>query len=388
VNQELRRLLLLHSLFLSIVIFSNLFINLFLWTSVQDFRILGKYNLIVSGFIFVGFLVGTYLIRIKDIRSSFLSAIILMLLVFLLLIFKGNAIIDRILPLGFLYGSSLGMYFASYNLVSFFQTGNQDRDLFFGWEQIVNRLISLVTPFLFSILVLWIGYQGAFVSVSLILLVALAFTFTVPRITTDFRLGNLRYQDVWKEYRGVLLSITGFGFIQSWIQIAASVLLFTFLLDETKVGIWNSVFASVGIVMGYWMGRAMHERNRRQWSLVGAALLFLSVFVMLFPNIRTVLIFNVLAVIAIPMIWLPITVVHYNRISDLSCPSVENCEIGLSSHYLVVREFMVNIGRIIFFTLMSLGIGFQGTNVSIYLVFLLALIPFMIYRNNLLLLKQ
>jgi formate/nitrite transporter FocA (FNT family) len=55
---ELKRLLWLHSFFLGVIIFSNLFINLYLWSALKEFSKLGQYNLFVALFTFVGFILG------------------------------------------------------------------------------------------------------------------------------------------------------------------------------------------------------------------------------------------------------------------------------------------------------------------------------------------
>jgi YQGE family putative transporter len=144
-----------------------------------------------------------------------------MLGVFVLLLWKQTDIVEWFQLLGMLYGSSVGLYYSGFNLVSFFLTGEEGRDQFFSWEQIINRTVSLLTPLLFSLVVLWLGYNGTFGIVTIILGISIVFTFFIPKMTMDFTILNLKYQEVWQEYKTVLVSITGFGFLQSWIQIAS-----------------------------------------------------------------------------------------------------------------------------------------------------------------------
>ncbi|MFC4767682.1 MFS transporter [Effusibacillus consociatus] len=381
-HSQLKRLLWLHGSFLGVVIFSNLFINLYLWSVFKNFSRLGQYNLTVALFTLIGFVLGMYVIRLRNIRYSLAGAILCMLTLFLLLVFREKEIVEWLFLLGSLYGSSLGMYYSGFNLISFFLTGKEERDLFFGREQMLNRFVSLVTPLTFSFIVFWFGYKGAFSLISSILMITVLLTFFIPKIKTDFTVVNLRYREVWQEYKNVLLSITGFGFLQSWIQIASSVFLFFYLTDSTRVGLWNSVFATIGIGMGYWMSKFSKPKNRKYLALTGTILLSGAALIIFFPKAWTVLAFNVLAALTLPMIWLPITVVHYNRISDLSCPSIDNCRIGLSAHYLVIREFMLNLGRVLFFLLMALGLGYEGPNIPVYIVFVILFLPIVIYRCN------
>lgn len=381
-QNQFNRLLWFHGWFLVVVTFSNLFVNLYLWALFRDFSCLGQFNLVVALCTILGFLSGMYVIRFWNTRYSFGLAGLFMLSLFVLLAEKGEQIKPWGLLLGSLLGLGLGMYYSAFNLNSFFITAKEERDLFFGREQIVNRLVSLVTPIFFSSIIHWLGYEVAFQIVCVILTIIVIPAFFLPKIKTDFTIKNLNYRDVWKEYKLVLLSISGFGFLQSWVQIGTSVYLLLYIANETQVGLWNAILAALGMGMGYVLSKIGNRKNRKKLVSIGAILLTAAITITLFPNAWTVITFNIIAVVALAMIWIPINVVHYNRISDLSCPMIEQCKIGLSAHYLLVREFMLNLGRILFFMFMMLGFIYQGYNVPVYMIFILTFLPIAIFSGN------
>jgi YQGE family putative transporter len=315
-------------------------------------------------------------------RMTFILSSLFLLAVFGLLISQEEAVMQYIIFLGALYGTALGLYYSGFNLYSILLTNPENRQLFMGMEQIMNRITAVLTPLVFSYLILFYDYTETFRLIFVLLIIQVIISLFTPKYKSNFNISSLRYKDIWKEYRSVLISIMAFGFFQSIIQLASSILLFQYVQKETIVGWFNTLFAIVGIATLILINRPRLAKNRMKVAYIGAILATVMTILLFFPNFATLISFNVLAAIALPLIWIPVSVVHYTKIKELACESEMDCDIGLTAHYLLIREFMLSIGRTFFYLLLIMGLDF--TNGYHYIpIFLFSLvIPLTIYVCN------
>ncbi|WBL14782.1 hypothetical protein [Sutcliffiella sp. NC1] len=86
-------------------------------------------------------------------RMTFVLSSSFLLAVFGLLISKEENVIGYIIILGTLYGTAIGLYYSGFNLYSILLTNPENRQLFMGMEQIMNRITAVLTPLIFSYLI-------------------------------------------------------------------------------------------------------------------------------------------------------------------------------------------------------------------------------------------
>lgn len=374
--------LFMNTVFSSVLAFSNLYLNIFLWNQGGSLSTIGVYNASVFAFLFVGTIMGAYTMRWMNSRMTFMLSSLFLLGVFGLLISQEEAVMQYVTFLGALYGTALGLYYSGFNLYSILLTNPENRQLFMGMEQIMNRITAILTPLLFSYFILFFDYTDTFRLIFVMLIIQVIISLFTPKYKSNFNVSSLHYKDIWKEYRYVLISILAFGFFQSIIQLASSILLFQYVQKETIVGWLNTLFAIVGIVTLILISRPRLAKNRMKVAYVGAILATVMTILLFVPNFATLISFNVLAAIALPLIWIPVSVVHYTKIKELACESEIECDIGLTAHYLLIREFMLSIGRTFFYLLLIMGLDFTKGYHYIPIFLFSLVIPLTIYVCN------
>lgn len=372
----------MNTVFSSVLAFSNLYINIFLWNQGGSLSTIGVYNASVFISLFVGTIMGAYTMRWINSRMTFILSSLFLLAVFGLLISQEEAVMEYIIILGSLYGTALGLYYSGFNLYSILLTNPENRQLFMGMEQILNRITAVLTPLLFSYLILFYDYNETFRLIFVMLIFQVIISLFTPKYKSNFNISSLRYKDIWKEYRAVLISIMAFGFFQSMIQLASSILLFQYVLKETVVGWLNTFFAIIGIVTLIVISRPRLAKNRMRVAYVGSILATVMTIFLFVPNFATLISFNILAAIALPLIWIPVSVIHYTKIKELSCESEVDCDIGLTAHYLLIREFMLSVGRTAFYLLLIMGLDFTKGYQYIPIFLFSLIIPLTIYICN------
>ncbi|MCM3244570.1 MULTISPECIES: MFS transporter [Bacillaceae] len=374
--------LFMNTVFSGVLAFSNLYINIFLWNQGASLSTIGVYNASVFVSVFIGTMIGAYTMRWMNSRMTFVLSSSFLLAVFGLLISKEENVIGYIIILGTLYGTAVGLYYSGFNLYSILLTNPENRQLFMGMEQGMNRITAVLTPLIFSYLILYYDYNETFRLIFVMLIIQVIISLFTPKYKSNFNISSLRYKDIWKEYKAVLVSIVAFGFFQSIIQLASSILLFQYVQKETIVGWLNTLFAITGILTLVFISRPRLVKSRMKVTYVGAILATVMTIFLFFPSFSTLIIFNVLAAIALPLIWIPVSVIHYTKIKELACESEVDCDIGLTAHYLLIREFMLNVGRTSFYLFLIMGLDFtQGYHYIPIFLFSLV-IPLVIYICN------
>lgn len=374
--------LFMNTVFSSVLAFSNLYINIFLWNQGGSLTTIGVYNASIFISLFVGTIIGAYTMRWINSRMTFILSSLFLLAVFGLLISQEEAVMEYTIILGSLYGTALGLYYSGFNLYSILLTNPENRQLFMGMEQIMNRITAVLTPLLFSYLILFYDYNETFRLIFVMLIFQVIISLFTPKYKSNFNISSLRYKDIWREYRAVLISIMAFGFFQSMIQLASSILLFQYVQKETVVGWLNTLFAIIGIVTLIIISRPRLAKNRMKVAYVGAILATVMTILLFLPNLVTLIGFNILAAIALPLIWIPVSVIHYTKIKELSCESEVDCDIGLTAHYLLIREFMLSVGRTAFYLLLIMGLDFTKGYHYIPIFLFSLIIPLTIYICN------
>ncbi|WP_134704406.1 MFS transporter [Ammoniphilus sp. YIM 78166] len=381
-KKQIYVVLFMNTVFSSVVSFSNIFINIFLWNQGKSLRTIGIYNLTVFTFLFIGYLFGSYVMKWTNSRMAlFLSALVLAT-VFVFLLLQQENIVQYVVPLGALYGLATGMYFSGFNLFSVLLTNAENRQFFVGMEQLTERLSALVTPILFSYLIMWFSYTDTFRMILVLLVIQTLVSLFTPLYHSDFRLRSFNYRETWRQYKLILISILAFGFLQSVIQLAGSVLLFSFIQQETVIGWLNTLFALVGIMTVIFLSRTFPVKRKLRIAYIGAITTTLTVPLLLIEDKWFLIVFNLLVSIALPLLWVPVSVTHFGKIKQIACQSDVVCEPSSTIHYLMIREGMLSIGRASFYLLLILGFDFKHGLHLIPIILVSMMIPVFIFIFN------
>jgi YQGE family putative transporter len=116
VPKQIWIVLFMNTVFSSILAFSNIYINIFLWSQGKRLADIGIFNAFVFVFIFVGMVTGAYIMRWVNSRLTFVLSSTALAGVFLFFISQEENMVHYVIPLGALYGTSLGLYYSGFNL--------------------------------------------------------------------------------------------------------------------------------------------------------------------------------------------------------------------------------------------------------------------------------
>jgi YQGE family putative transporter len=375
-------LLMMNTVFSCVLSFSSIYINIYIWDQNNSLAEIGIFNTAVFAFLFLGKFFGNFTIKWFNTRVSFILSSVILLAVFGLLMKEGPFITDHIVLLGILYGTSLGFYYAAYNLSTLLLTSLNNRQRFMGMEQFSVKLTSVLTPVLFSYMIVHFDYAQTFRMVFIMILAQTSISLLAPSYQSEFRVSSMISKPLWKPFKMVFLSIIAFGFLQSITQLAGSILLYQFVQQEEAVGWLNTLFALIGIVVFIRISQQKAIQNRAATSYIGFILGTTMTFLLFTPDFPHLISFNILAAIAIPFLWIPISATHYGKIKILSRLTHGGYDIGLASSYLLVWELMLNIGRTLFYALLIVGFDFQHSAHYFFIGLLTVVIPLIIYLCN------
>lgn len=349
VTKSLKLLICIGGLYSLSIALSNTFVNVFLWKQSNQMIDIGLYNLAIVAiqpFAFIA--AGKVAKKIDRIVVLRLGVILLSLFFVIVLVFGSNGT-QNVLLFGLLLGTGYGFYWLAYNVLTFEITEPETRDFFNGFLGIMISLSGMIGPFFAGIVIssfeALTGYTVIFFVSLLLFVCAVVLSFFIERRSAKgtFTLETV-YQEtkVNKNWRNVLYAHFFQGLREGIFAFVVIIFVYIATNSEMAIGTFSLLMSFTQFIMYYLVSRFLLEKHRKTAILIGGAILYLSLYIIVFKlTYFALLIYAVVISIAYPLLLVPYQSITYDVIGKSKRAAERRVE------YIVFRELVVNVGRML-----------------------------------------
>ncbi|MEW9675778.1 MFS transporter [Lentibacillus sp. L22] len=348
VNRDLIFLLIIGGLYSLGIFLSNTFVNIYLWKQSGDYMTIAIYNLGIYVFQAVMFIIaGRIAKKIDRVIVLRLGVIFLSLFFLTVLIIAEKASTFNFL-LGSLLGIGYGFYWLAYNVLTFEITEPETRDFFNGFLGVMQSFAGMVGPALAGFIIARmtdnVGYTTIF-SISFILFIcAVTCSFFLNRRKAE---GNFHFKRILaertqnKNWGKILYAHVFQGLREGIFAFVISIWVFIVTNSELALGMFNLTLSALSFVFYFMATKLIKPSLRKKAILLGGAILYFSIYIILFHiSYANLIIYSVMIGIAYPILNVPYASLTYDVIGKAWKAK------DLRVEYIVVRELFVNIGRV------------------------------------------
>ncbi|WZY01018.1 MFS transporter [Bacillus sp. FSL W7-1360] len=358
VTKDLKLLLLIGGLYALSVALSNTFVNVFLWKQSGEFIDLALYNLMVVIFQPLSFWAAGMLTKRIDRAHVLRIGVVLMSLFYIAVLLASHHVNDYLLVLGALLGIGVGCYWLAFNVLTFEVTEPATRDFFNGFLGLLTSFAGMTGPLLAGFIITSMsGYSGYFIifatSLTLFLL-AILLTFSLSKRHAHGRFcikAALMERQDNENWRRILTAHIFEGLREGTFIFVIVVWIYVVAKNELALGMYGLVTSSIQLVCYYVVARFLKPSLRKKSILLGGILLYGAVFLLVvnlsFTKLMT---YGIVISIAYPILLIPYVSLTYDVIGTATRAS------ELRVEYIVVREWFINIGRILSIVLFIVAI--------------------------------
>lgn len=327
---------------------SGLFLNLYLWRLSNDLTVNASFILVTFFFGTVSFTVGALLSKKTDRIFSFQIGIGLTSLFYLLVILLQEKTAAYPMLIGILNGTATGFYWLGYLVLIYDLVDNQSRSQFMGKQMAVFGVVNTFGPAFAGFIISkfdFTGYNVVFTLCLLLFFTGLILSFWLPKDSSPKRPLYLRL--LWRfNRRQPGLKPMWFGWLiwgtcEGLLAFFPTVILFMTVKDEFLVGISSILFGTVAVLSSLWHSKYNHKEKEPYTLLIVWLIYFLAcVPLILNMNIWTVFILLIVNEISKALLGVTYFSFMFRAIKDLP-------KQGLRTESMVMREIMLNIGRLV-----------------------------------------
>lgn len=348
VDRDLLFLLLIGGLYSLGIFLSNTFVNIYLWKQSGAYSTIAIYNLAV--FLFQG---ATFVFAGRLAKKVDRIIVLRLGVMFLSLFFLGVLIIgDRASTFNFTLGSLLGigygLYWLAFNVLTFEITEPDTRDFFNGFLGVLESLGGMIGPALSGFIIAKatdnIGYNIIFAVSFTLFLLAVGCSFLIKKRPAK---GQFHFKLILSErkenpnWKRILHAHFFQGLREGIFLFVISIWVFIVTGSEFSLGMFNLILSGLSFLFYFLTTKFVHAQLRKHSILIGALILYFSIFIILFQvSYPKLLIYAILIGIAYPLINVPYVSLTYDVIGKARYAK------ELRIEYIVVRELFVNIGRV------------------------------------------
>jgi YQGE family putative transporter len=342
--------LIIHSIFQFGASMSGVFLNLYLWRLTHSVVVNGTYSIIVYILTPIGFAIGGYLIKKKDRMVTYRLGIVLIGLFYLSVSIAQERLVDYYVLFAIFNGLAGAFYWVGYLTLMYDVSTEKNRIRYLAYNMMFFTAASLAGPALAGFIIRLkeglSGYTIVFSIAFCMFLLAAIISFKIKALNSHHRVYYLKYTGlVMKKKRDWLKALLGFfgmGLLQGTMLFLPNILLFKVLPREDMVGYLGVLYSSLSIVMGIFISKyANAKRNRLYLTISTVGYLVGISFLIGSLTIWTVVGFMILYSIFAPLQGNTMTGYYYSLIAKLPLRG----ELKVES--VVVREFFLNVGRIL-----------------------------------------
>lgn len=359
VNRDLLLLLLIGGLYSLGIFLSNTFVNIYLWRQSGDYITIAVYNLGINLFQALTFIVAGRLAKKVDRIIVLRLGVIFLSLFFLSVLMIGENASTFNFLLGCLLGIGYGFYWMAFNVLTFEITEPDTRDFFNGFLGILQSLGGMIGPLLAGIIISRldgnVGYTTIFTISFILFIFAVAASFFLQRRSAK---GNYYFRRIIRErnnnknWKRILYAHFFQGIREGVFFFIISIWVFIVTQSEFALGKFNLFLSGLSAVLYFIVTKYLKPSSRKKAILVGASLLYLSIYIIIFnANYFLLMVYAIVIGIAYPIINVPYVSLTYDVIGKA-------WKAGeLRIEYIVVRELFLNTGRIVSVLIFLLSIA-------------------------------
>ncbi|TXK85617.1 MFS transporter [Paenibacillus sp. N3.4] len=342
--------LIIHSTFQFGASMSGVFLNLYLWRLTHSVAVNGIYSMIVYILTPIGFAIGGLMIKKKDRMVSYRLGIMLVGLFYLSVIIAQERLVEYYFLFAIFNGLAAAFYWVGYLTLMYDVSTEQNRIRYLAFNMIFFTAATLAGPALAGFIIrLQEGLRGYTIVFSIafcMFLLAAIISLKIKASSGHHKVYYLKLTGLLmkkeRDWLKALFGFLGIGLLQGTMLFLPNILLFKVMPREDIVGYLGVLYSSLSIVTGIFISKYADSSKARKYLafstlgyLVGVSLLLGSI------NVWSVVGFMILYSIFSPLQGNTMTGYYYGLISKLPLKG----ELKVES--VVVREFFLNVGRII-----------------------------------------
>lgn len=345
--RNMRVLLITNMLYAFVLPVVELFVGTYIIRNSSEISYVIGYQLAVYSGIPLTFFINGFLMRKVKITWLYSFGMLLSGISMAMMMSLDNLSLSGIIIAGLIMGMSYGFFWANRDFLALNSTNDDNRNYYYGLESFFNTIASVVVPYIIGLFLgaasdkgwfsgdLNFAYKIVTVCVFIITIIASIVVFQgkfgkPPKEKFIF----FRFHRVWNK----MMTLAGLkGIAQGYIVTAPSMLVMTFLGNESTLGTLQSVSAIISAILLYILGRFTSPRHRIYIFSTGLVLFALGgAFNAAMYSATGVIIFMLCLVLARPLMdmgYFPIQMRVIDYVADIekrgSYSYIFNHELGL-----------------------------------------------------------
>ena len=346
--------------------------------SVQPISI---YNIIAYAIVgFAPVIIGI-IIKERHQLATLRLGIIFNFLYILFVMIAQEHILDHLILLAFLYGTSTALYYYPHNLISAVKIPKKQRDNFELIKKVLVAIAGVLVPFLLGLFITTTDFFFATVAIAVLSVIQIILSlFLTPIKTKPTRYTPIRALRSFLRHKSLrhtfsMNFFTGLAVSDSAMQIMMTMLIFNSFRTDLNLGIITSVTNLIFILVSFLYLKSRRLRGSK-WLLTSFATIPLValVFYLIFTNDLTTIIYYVCYELIIGLLKLLSLIKSYNSSTE------HIVQRGNLAEYWSIREVAQGLGRVLSFVLL-LAAGLLGQPYLYGLLVLLTLSLFCLSRS-------
>lgn len=363
------------------IFFGPFLVTYFIKTSTDSLIDLSIYNILVYFFLGVlGFIIG-YIVRNKFQIGMFRFGVILNFVYILFIIILKEAILDHLLILAFISGIALIAYWFPYNLFISLQVKNKNRESYEVKRKTISLITSVLTPILLGSLITTTDFYLTAIIIAIISGIQIILSFFIkPEEKKDYKFTPLKsYKTLIKNKNIFNIFIVeifiGMNISDGVLNVLLTILIFNAFKTDLNLGIISSLSSILTIILSYIYSKKCKNKSDKMIILLCGIVPVISVLLLVFnTNNITLIIYYMIYNCLINIL---------SMIIDIRLFNISNSDIVKQNHnieFWSIREFILNLSRIIGYSLLLLTAIFNKHDYLNYLLIIITLsIPIMAY---------
>ena len=307
--------------------------------------------------------------------GMFRIGVILNFIYILVIIFLKNKIVNYLPLISILYGLSAAVYWFPYNLFVINKVDNSNRTRFTVKLQIISSITGIVCQFILGSLTAIIVLIISLIQIILSFLLTKDERSDYDNFNIRKTFNNIKKNEQIRNMSKVELLI---GMNQSGaLETLKTILIFNSFKTNMNLGIITSVATIISMLFIRLYGKLYKSKYDKNIIIISGLLpLISSLILIMYKSSLTIIIYTIIYVSFTSILSLTREIRLYNIADSYIVDKNNQCE------YFVIREFYLNLGRIIGFILLLIA-GLMNTELSLYIVMIILTFTILLMANNL-----
>ena len=311
----------------------------------------------------------------------FRFGVILYFVYILFIIILKEEILNHLLILAFISGFALISYWFPYNLFISLQVENKNRESYEVKRKTISLITSLLTPIFLGSLITTTNFYLTAIIIAIISGIQIILSFFIKtEEKKDYKFTPLKsYKTLIKNKNifniFIVETFIGMNISDGVLNVLLTILIFNAFKTDLNLGIISSLSSILTIILSYIYSKKCKNKNDKIIILLCGIVPVISVLLLVFnTNNITLIIYYMIYNCLINIL---------SMIIDIRLFNISNSDIVKQNHnieFWSIREFILNIGRIIGYSLLLLTAIINKNNYLNYLLIVITLsIPIMAY---------